>query len=981
MTISIRDLSASSGLVVLASLLAAVPASAQTTRAFDIAAGPLDSALVTFATQAEAQLLYTPDLVSGLRTQGVRGPFAPSVALARLLSGSGLLASESRPGVFVLRRAPGFQGDLETTDLGEVLVTGSLIRGPSASPSPITTLSTEDMDRAGRGSVAEALGALPQNFGGTATPATFLSVADAGGSNTTLSTGIDLRGLGPDSTLVLLNGRRLAGTGSRGEFADLSSLPNAAVERVDVLLDGASALYGSDAVGGVVNVILRRDFDGQESRLRIGAAEGGAEELMTSHVIGRRWSSGAALLSWEYREQAGLSGSDRSYAATGDLRPWGGPDHRTLFSSAGNIVAFDPVSAGYVATHAIRPGASGAATSPSDFVAGQANLSDRRAGAEIVPTQERQSVYARLRQGLGDRLEVSADVRYSLRDFAFATVAPAEIIRVTTANPHFVSPSGASAHQIAYSFINDVAPQDGEGSARSLGATAGFDLPFLGDWNLSAYGAWAEERSHVFTPRLQFAYLYEALGVRPDSPATDYSPARDGFFNPFGAGGLSNPLVNDLIGSGYTVTRQRSRVTSGNLLADGTVWSLPGGDLKLAVGGQYRREAFDRATETYISTLTPVTTAIAPQSRDIAALFAEARIPLVGTSNRRPGLERLELSLAVRAEHYEDFGSTTNPKIGLVWAPTEAFAVRASWGSSFRAPSLNELNEAVVIGATSTFEGGVEKLAVIQLGGNPDLTPETADTLTLGFDYTRPEAFRLSLSLFDIRFTDRIGRPVAENIDNALVDPALTGFVRRVDPSLPADLAAIEALINDPRFVPPGLYPAEAYAALLDGRWLNTGELRVRGLDFSLAHGIRLDAGRFDLDLAASWLFEYSRKLTPEAASETLLDQVGYPVDLRAQAGVRWTQEAWSARLGLNYVDDYRTSTGGGVDAWLTADAQIRWSPTAIAGVSGLDLTLNVRNLFDADPPFFDAASGYGFDAGQADPLGRVVSLQLTRRW
>jgi outer membrane receptor protein involved in Fe transport len=85
--------------------------------------------------------------------------------------------------------------------------------------------------------------------------------------------------------------------------------------------------------------------------------------------------------------------------------------------------------------------------------------------------------------------------------------------------------------------------------------------------------------------------------------------------------------------------------------------------------------------------------------------------------------------------------------------------------------------------------------------------------------------------------------------------------------------------------------------------------------------------------------------------------------------------------MGLNYVDGYRTSTGSGVDAWLTADAQIRWSPTAIAGVSGLDLTLNVRNLFDADPPFFDAASGYGFDAGQADPLGRVVSLQLTRRW
>ena len=698
MTICIRTLLAGAALVPILSAPMATTACAQATRAFDIAAGPLDAALVRFANQGAVQLLYTPDLVAGLRTEGVRGAYPATEALTRLLATSGLVAVESRPGVYVLRRTREQQAEA-VADVEDVIVTGSLIRGPALTPSPVVSLTADQMNRAGHGSVSEALSALPQNFGGTATPTTFLTASDAGGSNSTLSTGVDLRGLGPDATLVLVNGRRLAGTGSRGEFTDVSALPNAAVERVDVLLDGASALYGSDAVGGVVNVILRRDFDGQETRIRAGSARGGAEELMVSHLVGRRWSSGSALLSYEHRDQSALSGSDREYTATGDLRPFGGTDRRGIFASPGNLVAFDPVSAGYVATYAIRPTAGATAQTPADFVAGAANLANRREGSDILPSQERQSAYARLRQGIGDRVELSADLRYSHRDFAFTTLAPAEILPVTAANPFFVSPNGAPVHQIAYSFINDLAPEQVTGTSRSLGATAGFDLALPGDWSLSAYGALAEERSHVTTPRLQYALLYEALGVRPDSPDTDYSPSRDGYFNPFGSG-VNSALVTDLIGSGYSTTRQRSRVSSMNILADGSVWSLPGSDLKLAVGAQFRRETFDRSTQTYVSTLTPVDAAIAPQTRDIAAVFAEARLPLVGLSNARPLIRRLELSAAVRAEDYEDFGSTTNPKIGVLWSPSEPLSLRASWGTSFRAPSLNELNEAVLIGAT-----------------------------------------------------------------------------------------------------------------------------------------------------------------------------------------------------------------------------------------------------------------------------------------
>jgi len=162
---------------------------------------------------------------------------------------------------------------------------------------------------------------------------------------------------------------------------------------------------------------------------------------------------------------------------------------------------------------------------------------------------------------------------------------------------------------------------------------------------------------------------------------------------------------------------------------------------------------------------------------------------------------------------------------------------------------------------------------------------------------------------------------------------------------------------------------------------LNTGELHVRGLDFAIGRALSIGSDRIDLDVSGSWLFDYDRKLTPTATREALLDQVGYPVDLRLKGGATWSRDAWSTRIGFNYVDAYRDPLGPRVDRWITADTQIRWAPASLLGVRGVDIALNVKNLFDADPPFYDSASGYGYDAAQADPLGRVVSLQLTRRW
>lgn len=986
MTISIRTLLATAALVPVLSTPLSTAACAQATRTFDVAPGSLETALVAFANQGGVQLLYTAELVAGRRTQGVRGSYDATSALARLLYRSGLSASESRPGVFVLRAGGSAAlADMDLAQVDDVVVTGSLIRGPGETPSPIVVITRDELDRQGYATAADALTRLPQSYAGSATPGSQLAFNDSAGSNTSLATGVNLRGLGEDSTLVLVNGRRLASTGSRGEFSDLSVLPGAALERVDVLLDGASALYGSDAVGGVVNVILKRPFDGQESRIRVAAARGGAEDVLVSHLFSRRWTGGGGLASLEYQTSSSLNAGDRTYTATGDLRPLGGSDYRGIYGAPANLVRFDAPTGTYVSIFAIRPGADGAdgvAHTPADFEAGQANLYNRRVGLDLLPEQERLTAYVAARQNISNAIELSADARYSRRDYRYASLSASGIYTDTNANPFFVSPNGSTSHIITYDFGADVGNTRREGVAESLGLTAGFDMRLPRDWNLAVYGAWAEEDNaggqygHVNS-----TFLNEALGATADTAATAYSAPRDGYLNLFGSGQANTPSVLSFITQGFDWDHNLSRTWSGSALVDGVLFTLPGGELKLAAGLNYRHEEFARESISFRSGLTPVLNVGVPRDRDIYAAFAEARLPLFGEANARPGLRRLEVSLAFRFEDYSDFGSTTNPKIGLIWEPLNGVKTRASWGTSFRAPALTELYERTQIGAASLASPTGAQLAILNLGGNPDLAPETAETLAVGFDITRPSGVRFSATYFDIQFEDRIGRPAATNLTTALSTPSLAPFLTYVNPSNPADLALIQSFITHPAYLQPGQFPATSFRVILDGRWVNTGELRTRGLDVSAGYAREIGAHRIDLDLAATYLLEYSRMQTPAASREQLVDVVGFPTDLKIRASALWTVSDWSARLAANYVDNYRSPKGTDISPWLTLDGQIRWSPARMIGLDGVEALLNVQNLLDEDPPFYDNPQGLGFDPANTTLLGRVVSLQLIKRW
>jgi iron complex outermembrane receptor protein len=980
------------GSVSLAALLMAAPvaicAPAEPVVSFAIPGGALETALTAYATQAHVQLLYTPEVVRGRRSEGLSGAFTAKAALARLLDGTGVTAQQSRPGVIVLRI--GLVADSALTVqtevaqpapamLDELIVTGSNIRGVDAGPSPVVSFGRDEIDRQGFATVAETLAALPQNFSGLATPDTTSTGADTTSQNNGRATTVNLRGLGPNATLVLINGRRMAGGGGRGDLLDVSSIPTAAIQRVDVLLDGASALYGADAVGGVVNIILRRDFDGGETRARYGAARGGAEETQFAQTLGRTWDTGHVLASYEYYDRRALAFADRPYTASADLRPFGGSDWRSVNASPGNVLTTTPTGA-VVPTWAIPAGATTFPLKPGDFLAGVVNLTGARQGIDILPHQRRNSVYAAASQSLGDRVDLNADLRYSQRATDGASLATTATVTIADNNPFFASPNGARSSQIGYSFIDQLGNTRSTSRVDSLGASVGADVRLWGDWRLEAFGAYAQELTRsATTGSANSLFLREAVGATADNPATTFRTAVDGFFNPYGP---NSRAVLSFIGSGYSRQRYEGQTTSLNVQADGKLMHLPGGDLRLAVGLNGRRESFGQRTESFTSTATPTITRPSTYRREILAAFAELRAPLVGEDNALPGVRKLELSLAGRIERYDDVGTSSNPKVGLTWEPVQGLGLRASYGTSFRAPLLSEVYSDPLSAASFFTRGAGRILAINLTGGNRNLRPETATSWTLGADWTPVSIpdLKVSATVFDTDFKNQIDRPTTRFIQQGLDQPMIAPFVRFVNPLDPTDLAYVQGLITAPGYLSGGLYPASAIGVIVDARYVNTGRAHVRGLDLSAAYGFDRGRDRFDLTASASYLIDYELQVTPTAPTADYVNIAGQPVDFRARLGVAWRRETLGASLSVNYVDAYRSPTRQRTDAWTTLDAQFRWTPDRL-NLKGVSLALSVQNLLDADPPFYNAPTGVGYDATNADPIGRYASIQLTKRW
>lgn len=943
-------------------------------RDYDIAAQPLGDALRRYSEVSGREVVAASRLVAGKRSRAVRGRLSADAALARLLAGTGL-KTETVDGALIIRPETGEAASGATGTADEaIVVTGTRIRGAGPVGSPVQHIDRDALDRSGRATIAEFLQTIPQNFsGGPAEANVGTSARGYANTNLTYGTGINLRGLGSGSTLTLFDGARPALGGGSGAFTDLSLVPSAAIDRIEILTDGASAIYGSDAIAGVVNIRFRNRFEGAETRLRAGTADGDFGEYQVSQIFGTRWSSGHLVVAGEYYRRDNLPSTERRFA-TEDLRPFGGPDLRSNFANPGTIVAANGQR------FLIPRGQDGTALTAADLVpSSDFNRGDTRRHIDILPRQRSASLYVAAEQEIGDKVSLFARALYAERHFeARQRVFGITQLTVRPTNPWYVDPIGTGQNiSVAYDPTADFGPEGVRGSSRAINTMFGARAS-LGAWSLELSGGYGLQRE-----RNDGVNIVHRLKLTRAAAATTPAAA----IKLFGDGAVNDPaLIDSLRGSLTRRVRYQNRTAA--FRADGPLFALPAGDANMAIGAEYRRDQL-RYTQTIDrSADTPTTSGIAglPDHRTVRALYGELVVPVFDAGAVFPGV--LTLSAAGRYEHYSDVGDTANPKFGVQWVPVKGLTLRASYGRSFRAPFFDEL-----VGTANAFyetivlpdpEAPSGRTVVLGLFGfRPDLGPEKATTWTAGLDL-EPAAIpgaRLGLTWFDIGYRDRIAT-ASFDLFNFLARRDIYASIVDDNP----DPATVAAYFADPSFANTlGVTPGEV-GAIVDGRTFNLSKAKVQGLDFDIGYTRPVGAGSVALSLGGTRLFTIDNRITAAAPAVDVLGTLGNPVKLRLRGRAGFTLGQFDGGIGVHHVAAYRNLTvtpAEPVKSWTTFDLQLGARIGDPADRS-FRLALSVNNLFDTAPPyaqFRTSNSAFGYDPEQASAIGRMIALQAVIAW
>lgn len=442
--------------------------------------------------------------------------------------------------------------------------------------------------------------------------------------------------------------------------------------------------------------------------------------------------------------------------------------------------------------------------------------------------------------------------------------------------------------------------------------------------------------------------------------------------------------------SGVVTTElgNESRLWSLDAAADGPIASLSGGEVRLAVGSQFRNE---RHIEAYAADV--------KLERDVAAVYAELVLPWVGAANSRVGIERFETTIAARYEDYSDFGSTLNPKIGISWQPVSGLNVRGTWGTSFKAPLLTQLTpanfQAVVY--EGYFRDALGSPTTLQLvGSGEDLGPEESTSWTAGFDYEIPigDGLKVSATYFDIDYRDRIRTPLPYDFFGVLLDPAYSALVdRSPDPQQVASWLAHE---NAQCYTQDGACAAlpgpGEIDAVFDMRLRNLAAVQLSGIDVSLDYHWKGALGDLGVALTGAYLLNSREQLIRGAEVTDQINDVWRPVDLRLRGNLSYVRGSFSAMATLNYTDSYADNRdpfyagegSSGVSSWTTLDLSMRYelsSQLRFGSIEQASLTLATTNIFDRDPPFVASPYGIHFDGVNANPLGRFIALNLSLVW
>jgi len=884
--------------------------------------------------------------------------------------------------------------------VARVEITGSNIRRSEAeTASSVITVNRADIERSGKATVAELLQTLAVDNQGSV-PTTFGNGFAAGAS------GISLRGLGAASTLVLLNGRRMAPYGladdGQKQFTDLNVIPTDAVERIEVLKDGASAIYGSDAIAGVVNIILRRDFQGNTVRYSRGASsewDGKRTNIAFTKGIGSldadRYNF---LFSLEYKKFDEIwyrDRSDRDWIGRNDLRNWGYSADQALggtgailagTGTAGNAIngnvrnPADPtnyynrgnlLAPGYTRTF---PGAacSNFTSHPQGDPGGGCLIDASLQYNQIEPKQENLSFFARGTWQFSPTTQLYSEFNWYTSQTDSSTTpssvsasvgypgGPVNNAVVQLGPDHPDNPYFGTAARIRY-LAADVGPRVSNidsNFVRWVGGAKGTNYGW--DWDSALL------YSHNHVNNFQTGYLQRdvAFALLDPSPAnvaaaTAHSPAYAGlapgtYWRIAENAGLNASSLYAALSPGI-VNTANTKVAQIDFKATREFGGMPylAGNLGLALGTEFRHEMTELlpTTGTERGNIIGLGYSAYSGSRNVFALYGEALAPLA---------YHLEASAAMRYDHFTDVGSAYTPKVGLKWTPTREFALRGTFARGFRAPSPAE-NGAGGLAAFSTAADPVRcalgvtsscnpaSVALIT-SPNPDLSPEHSKSYTLGMIWDPLPRTSISVDYWKIKRSDEINQ---EQVDAAIA----AGHVAR-------DPGSVSAIPGD---------PGQITAVLT--RYVNSAQSKVRGLDVDARYNHRLPDtwGNASFDVKYTHIFEWlrteqdgtSREFAGTHGNCDVTNCTGTPAD-KFNMRFGWDHQNWRVSLNINYRAPlenrfFRGDPSGcavtfanGADApngcelasFTTVDLVARWKPLPALEVFG-----SIQNLFDKVAP------------------------------
>lgn len=915
-----------------------------------------------------------------------------------------LLACGSLAGVLMVAGpAAAQQAQGQEQKLERVTITGSNIRRTDTETvAPVEIVTREEIERSGRTTVAEVLKTIPSNSGGI-----FNETANSFAPG---STSVSLRGLGQAATLVLINGRRMASYGFaqniQDSFVDLSSIPAAAVERIEILKDGASAIYGSDAIAGVVNLILRRDFKGIEVAAGSSFLESSKNEYRANLTAGfgdlgaDKFNVFATL---DYQKRDGFTMSETDFGKSRDFRgqqggrnfqsltaggTWRGTGANSNFfraiSECPNVVDF----AGAAALGLLTPNQAAAAPGTGFNQAGNTwCVRDFANIFTIIPDAERVSLLSRATIDLSAETQAYFEAGFSRNEVSFKfqepffagttrfypVPAPANL----ASSPfNAIFAPGVSGNPLGFNatyngVLNDFGTRNTDVKSDALRLLGGIKFRAF-DWDLDAGLGYSESKITQDSTVLFTDGTIAALGLpttlQPPTPVVTGGAT----YNLDRPSTNSQALRNSMFGSVSRDAKSDLQFIDAKGSTETSVM-LPGGPIGVALGAEYRRESITSLPKEIVRTggvLGQGSTNV-DGSRNSLAAYTEFALPLTKT---------LEAQAALRYDDYSDFGTTVNPKLGLKFKPAAEFLLRANWGRGFKAPSLPEITPSSAFFFTTIVEPTTGALSQIagSINANPDLKPEKSRSGTLGFVWEPTVDFSLGVDIYEIKRTNQVSFE---------------------------DFQAIANNPNDPRAFRD---PTTGVVLSIAGNYTNLGETFTRGTDFDVRYKMRSTYGAFTTRLNASYLDTFqisgladclgtsSNEAAGSNAAWCLTNTASLP-RWKGNFTIDWEQGPAVVSVRTNYIDGFRRAydvaaapsyfapSGANTipqtgflsrrqPSYTTFDLFARYNVTP-----KLQVSAGVVNLTDELPPFQPSFSTtYFYDRTQSyNVLGRYYNLNV----